>query len=1052
MFPVEITPGQGIKTLSDNKNEGTEYFSLQFNSRINGVLLDTSDTADATILDSYNPPSIIIDEAVGIEGGQAEINVWLTRADHTGLEVQLEANDLTATSNDDYVCRESNLLAIFAPGEMGPKKIFCDISSDLVNDLNETFEIKVKNVQGATTEDGQDDTAIVTIKNRQVVDLIVETPGVVMEDDISGVVEFVVNLYDNGLPLVGPLENSISTTFEPQDLVAIGGPSFFEQDIDFKSSAIQLILQAGKGEGSTSAKISVPINDDGAKEVNSAFSTSPENRQENFLMVPTVFNSVVRSAVSAEGTIQDDDTFKCDDEARVYVRDGMAIEGDQMLFDLEMSESLCNGRVTLNFRTINGTAGDSDYRVGNYTVEIPRYKKRPENDDQLIIPTLRDIDVEGDETFQLEFVSATPASYVTRVERKVFRKDGSLQDLGTVPIEGVIIDNDEGANGPVTPELIIENASAIEGSNMDFIVRLSEPNPDSDTRIRFQTSLDGFDSPAATNDFRASIATVSIAAGQGAGIAQIITNDDSDVESDENLLLSYRSLAGGQLGDTSDSGVGTIVDNDALEIIPSVVINDASAFEGEEVTFTIKLEDPDTGSPIVAPEEGIQFNIETRDGSALKSDNDFGEGRTVVIPPLESQRQFSISTNDDDIDEINETFLVAITSTSTPSAVIDIAAVGTGTILDNDGAICSPDDGAEIYRCCLMPSSCLTAGAKPGADIEGQIIVDKALCSGDACSSTDTEAVVLGTNNTSVDIREEITRNAYDLIRGQEADNLKASLPPHIRESNFIHRGREIKRWDIYVNDLPEGGVTYLDGQGNGYFRIGLRSDGNFGTLDNPARVSGKHTFVVVNGSLNIVGDMQYANTDGSDSLGVVVLNSNIENLQDLSRRGQLTIFKNVQHTVGAYFTDGSFVSNVWSDAGNGGGRISSGNNGNPADDWDIVNGPQLGRQLIITGNLLSKNTLGAADLIPPKDPWNEELTGPDSILTAQMFDLNYLRRYVPDIDPATQVHLNRDDCARIPGEADCYSNTKSFVLRIDPRLRENPPPGFSVKGITKLR
>lgn len=1046
-----------IILVDDAEVENAETFEVSF-FRVESThaVGDTTDTAIGTILDgdNTNPPSIIISDASGAEGNQAVFSVALDSSAHGGVTIEFESQDGAATSPADYICPAGQTTLIFGTGEMGPKTVACDIELDEVNEALEDFELVVKTVTGAIASGGDADRGTGNIQNVQYVDLVVENPGIIMENDESGLVEFTVNLYDNGQPMSDALESAVSVTLDPQDIVAAGGASFLVDGIDFRSGSINAIFNPGKGEGSTTAKVGVTINNDNSKEVNSAFTTSPENRQENFLLAPIVFSDTIRNATGTEAIIQDEDNFICDDESRVHVRDGRATEGDLMLFDIQLAESNCKGPVTLTFKTVdrNAKAGE-DFTGGTYTINIPRGEKRPARGNELRIQTTQDPTVESDEDFQLVFVSATPASFVTRVERKKYREDGTLQDMGTVPIEGLILDNDDDNGSDPTPDLIIENSGAEEGFDMDFVVRLSEPS-DVDTKINFQALTAGLTNPAsAGNDYYTNIATLSIIAGEGEGIARIRTKDDAVIEASENLLLGYLNLAAGRLNDRSDNGSGVIFDNDQADVTPRVLISDASALEGNEVTFTIKLENPGTGTPMIAPKDGIQFEIITDNDTATKGD-DFGPGRSVTIQENESQRQFKVTTVDDDLVEADENFIVRITSTNKPSEVVNITDTAIGTITDNDSPVCSNLPIAD-QNCCNFPTMCLTTGGQPGADIEGQIIVDQALCSGDACNDTDTETVVLGTTNVAVDIREEITRNAYELIRGQDADNLVGGSPKNdlgqniIKRNNFVNNGNTINRWDIYVNDLPDGGVTYLDGQGNGYFRIGLRrSDGNFGTQNNPAKMSGKHTFVVINGSLNIVGDMDYASVE--DSLGVIVLNSNIENLQDLSRRGQLTIFKNVRHTVGAYFTDGSFVSNVWAKAGNGGGRLSAGANANPNDDWDIVNGPQLGKQLILTGNLLSKNTLGAADLTPPVDPWGATLTGSDAFLRAQMYDLNYLRRYVPE--KTAGVHTNASSCAKLPGTSDCYTNEKSFVLRIDPRLKENPPPGFEASAITKLR
>lgn len=1050
-----------VVLVDDADPENAELFSMAFSGVSSGHNLnDTSDTATGTILDgdNTNPPAVIISDASGTEGNRAEFTVALDSPAHNGVSVTLEAIDIGAQSPADYQCPSEELTVIFDVGEMGPFSLNCDLKKDDINEPLEDFSIKVDTVTGNVRSGGTADTATGTITNWQTIDAVIETPGLVMENDDRGLVEFTVNLYDNGQPLTTALETSSTLTFEPQDLAAIGGTSFSSSGVDFRSGPITTTLKAGKGEGSTTTKLQVEINNDNVVEINSAITTTPENRQEDFLMTPTLLSDNIRNTVDATALIQDDDSFSCDDSVKAYVIDGAAVEGDEVYFDVSLSGSLCEEDVELTFRTrdVSATAGD-DYTGGDYTVTIPKLSKVPENAEQLLIPTKSDTKTEGNEVFQLEFVKATPASAITQVERKVYREDGSLQDFGTVPIEGTIIDDDPAVDPPASPDLIIDDASSIEGQDLEFVVRLTDPNSTSSTNINFQTSTAGFASPAVSGtDFDPTVATISIAAGQGAGIAIVKTQNDNTVEVDENLLLSYQALTAGTLNDTSDTGTGTIVDDDQTDAKPVVLINDSSALEGDDMTFIIRLEDPNTGAPIMAPDAGIQFDISVASGSATKN-VDFEGGRTVTIPPNESQRDFEVTTIDDTEEESDETFSVRIDSTNQPSAITNINDTALGTILDNDGT-CDPSD-----FCCMFPSSCLPVGGQPGADIEGQIVVDQALCSGDACNSTDTEAVVIGTTKIAVDIREEITRNAYSLIRGREAANLASTSPKNNLDQDIVKRndyinddGSTTKRWDVYVNDLPKGGVTYLDGQNNAYFRFGLRrSDNNVGTLDNPAVMSGNHTFVVLNGSVNIIGDMAYAGPE--DSLGLIVLNSDVTNLQKLTRRGQLTIFKDVRHVIGAMFTDGSLVSNASKENGAGANRIDVGLDSDPNNDWDTVNGNdsngnQLGRQLILTGNLLSKNTLGAADLVPPLSPWGDELSGEEGVLTAQMYDLNYIRRYVPEYDPVTLQHTNKNLCANIPGESGCYDNEKSFIIRIDPRLQEHTPPGFTDHSMTLYR
>lgn len=1105
----QVTTLAPIRLVNNADVEAIEEFEVSFVRVESGHTLgNTTDTAIGQITDDDDTtpptkPSILISDASGIEGGRAEIKVALDRPAQGNLTVNLAAQNGSAVSAD-YAC-PANMHVIFPDGEMSSQSVYCRLERDLENEPRETFEILVSSVVGEIASGGDNQKGEVAILNNQTLDLVIETPEVVMENDTEGLIVFTLNLYDNGSPLnsATSLEALMDITITPEDIVALGGSNFSVPGIDYRSGIINLTLVPGKGEGSTTARIRVEINNDAAKEINPEAATYPENRQEN-LGLKVESNALnIRNITETEGIIQDDDNTVCGDKANVRVVDVRVEEGNQANFDISLDRTLCNKEVTLKFRTIDGGAiTGSDFTGGDFSVTIPRKSKRPNADGRLAIQTLQDALYEGNENFTLEFIEAIPSTAINQVIRRSIRTNGSYQNQGQEPAVATIIDND--LPTPEAPQMTIENAGATEGSPLNFTVNLFKTNPDEETVIRFQASPSGSDEASPDLDFTPSIAVVSITAGEGAGIAQVNTIDDDLVENDESLIMSFLDLDSGFLSSTTDTAIGVIYDNDALVVKPDVTISDASATEGNNMTFTISLDSP--GESVVAPEGGIDFNIKTEEVipsiSNTASMDDFAVGEsTVTIPKGSSQRNFVIETYQDEIVEDDEIFNVKIISSNKASFVNNLNDTATGTIVDDDTI--TDDPSCELYGLCPT-----TPEAQPGAAIEGQIIADEIGCVGDACKSTDDDSIVLGTSTLATDVREEITRNAYELIRGQQPANSNgASLlkntngQPIIRYNPFTHsNGQFFPRWDIYVDDLPDGGVTYLSGdidndgritgdENRAYFRIGLRRDGNVvGTLADPALVSGKHTFIIMNASVNVIGDMAYANNDSS--LGLIVLNDNIDNLDNLSRRGQLTVYKDVKHIVGTLFTDGSLVSNVWIDAGAGGGRITSGNNENPNDDWDKTNGfdangNYLGRQLILSGNILSKNTIGKADEATPEGPWGNLDSFPveERQLRAQMYDFNYMRRYVPTYDE-TRVHTNANLCAKIPlngtqqdalavslygsnftradlTSADkktaidniiCYANTKSFVIRVDPRLRENPPPGFIADSLIGIR
>jgi len=1063
-----------IRLVNNADVENPEKFEVSFVRVESGHTLgNTSDTAEGTITDEDNTtdplPSIFIDGTSGIEGGLASFTVALDHPAQGNLVVNLTPQNVGSTTSSDYAC-PADMKVIFADGQMESETVSCSLVLDDENEDIEKFEVLVSSVVGDIKAGGDNNKGEASILNYQKLDVVIENPEVVMENDEAGLIEFTVNLYDKGAPIDRNtiLESGMTLTIDPEDIVALGGTNFNVPGIDYRSGLITLNLVPGKGEGSTTASIGVALNNDNTRETNPAFAQAPENRQENFNLSIASNAPNIRNTTETEGLIQDDDEVICTESgARVQMVDLEVMEGSPAKFDIKLDRTLCNQAVTLNFRTIDGGAKSGlDFNGGNFSVTIPRKSKRPNAAGVLTIQTIQDAIAEGNENFRLEYVDSSPSGLIARAERLSIRTDGSYQNQGAVPAVATIIDNDPVVE--TSPEMIIDNSSATEGSPLNFVVKLSKTNPNDDTVIRFQGSRSGSDGADPNIDFTPTVATVSILAGEGAGRAVVNTINDTLIEPTEELIMNYAGLDSGFLSNTTDTATGLIYDNDAVTVKPDVVINDASAIEGESIEFTVALQNS-LGESVVAPDGGIDFTIVTEvipGNPDSASSAEFGSGATVRIPAGSSQRNFSIETTDDIEVENSEFFNLRISASSDASFVRNLDDTATGTITDDDIT-----DSCGPYDFACPPA----AEEQPGAAIEGQIIADEISCADGSCDSTDDDSIVLGTSTVATDVREEITRNAYELTRGKQASNANGAAitrntanQPIIVQNNLTHQGNLYPRWDIYVDNLPDGGVTYLNGDLNEdgritgdenrvYFRIGLRRGGNVGTLSNPAQVSGKHTFVIMNASVNMIGDMAYQNTD--DSLGLIVLNDNIDNLDNLSRRGQLTVYRNVRHIVGTLFTDGSLVSNVWIDAGAGGGRINDGTDSNPNNDWDIVNGfdangNQLGRQLILSGNILSKNTIGKADKAPPEGPWGDLDSYPvaERQLRAQMYDFNYIRRYAPTYDLITGAHTNANLCSNIPGESGCYKNTKSFVIRVDPRLRENPPPGFIADGIVGIR
>jgi hypothetical protein len=152
------------------------------------------------------------------------------------------------------------------------------------------------------------------------------------------------------------------------------------------------------------------------------------------------------------------------------------------------------------------------------------------------------------------------------------------------------------------------------------------------------------------------------------------TLDDTTDEPEETLILSVASVDSGPVGDTSDTGTGTITDDDAA---PSVTLDDATVIEGGDAVVPIALSNPSS--------EEITITLAIVGGTADDADRP-NITVTVTIPAGATSATATFPTTADTVDEPDETFVVAIASVDAGTAG-DVTDTGTVTILDDDGAL-----------------------------------------------------------------------------------------------------------------------------------------------------------------------------------------------------------------------------------------------------------------------------------------------------------------------------------------------------------------------------
>ncbi|WP_415843498.1 DUF6923 family protein [Zobellia nedashkovskayae] len=255
--------------------------------------------------------------------------------------------------------------------------------------------------------------------------------------------------------------------------------------------------------------------------------------------IPTTFTGDLTNTVSIQNPVNSTDPDTTDNSATdidtlnnpdVTIDDASAIEGDNVSFPVTLSNASATD-ITLTLTLTNGTADDADYTTTDIQVTIPAGTTTINVD----VPTTDDTIDESDEDFTIAIASVDAGTV------------GDTSDTAT----GTIIDNDG------SPTIIIDEASAIEGNNVSFPVTLSNASTTDITLTFIFTNGRADDDDYTTSNIQATIP-----AGTTTINIDVPTTDDTFDELDEDFTISILSVDAGTVGDTSDTAIGTIIDDD----------------------------------------------------------------------------------------------------------------------------------------------------------------------------------------------------------------------------------------------------------------------------------------------------------------------------------------------------------------------------------------------------------------------------------------------------------------------------------------------------------
>ncbi len=286
--------------------------------------------------------------------------------------------------------------------------------------------------------------------------------------------------------------------------------------------------------GQTTKQVTVLVNGDTTVELDERFT----------VILSSATNATIANGQGNGIIINDDGALSIND---VSVNEGNS-GTTNMTFNVSLSAPPSQ-TVSVNYATANGSAtSGSDYTAANGTLTF----NPGETSKSVTVQVTGDTTVEPNETFTVTLSGVSNSTIA----------DG--QGVGTIL-------NDD-------TNISINDVSLTEGNSgtkaFAFNVTLTPAVPVT-ISVNYATSSGSASSPSDYTNVP--VTTLTFNPNESTKSATILVNGDTDIEPDEDFLVSLSSPVGGALGD--GQGVGTILNDDT-----SISINDVSQNEGTGVT------------------------------------------------------------------------------------------------------------------------------------------------------------------------------------------------------------------------------------------------------------------------------------------------------------------------------------------------------------------------------------------------------------------------------------------------------------------------------------
>lgn len=560
-----------VSVIGDTITEPNETFVVLLSNAVGASIADGQATGNINNDDSAPLPTISVNDVSVSEGNTgtslATFTVSLSAVAQTNVTFNVVTSNVTASSGTDYVA--VNLAGQSIPAGMSNKTFSVTINGDTAVEANETFNLNVTSVSGATIADSQ---GVGTILNDDSVVLPALSIGnVSVSEGNAGTSTATFTVQLNAVP-------ASTVSF---DIATANGSATAGSDYVAMALAGQTLAA-----GQTSKNFAVTINGDTSVEADETFTVNVTN-----------VSGATVSDGSATGNILNDDTV-AGTPPQISVSDATVIEGDNGNKSVDFTVSLsasATAPVTFDVRTSNGTAAAGfDYTELNLASQsIPAGQTSA----SFTVNITPDSTVEANETFTFNLNNVSGASVI----------DG--QGLGT-------ISNDDFATLTVNPTSIVEGNSGF--STATFLVTLSTPMP---SPVTFNISTSNGTAAAGSDYESRTLNGALIDAGRTRLIFEVKVFGDASAESNETFNVSINGVSGADI--TTSSGIGTITNDDsaAATIAEIQGVAQLSPLEGKEVSTTGVVTAVDADGFYLQSPDGEQ------DGNALSAEGLYVAGK-----------------------------------------------------------------------------------------------------------------------------------------------------------------------------------------------------------------------------------------------------------------------------------------------------------------------------------------------------------------------------------------------------------------------------------------